>query len=98
MIRLIIEYGHFCWDPEKGAENIKKHGVGFVDATHAFLDPKRILAVDEKHSFREERFYCIGRVGVKVMTVRFTYRKSKIRIFGAGYWRQGRRFYEKENL
>lgn len=32
-----------------------------------------------------------------VATVRFTVRNDKIRIFGAGYWRQGKKIYEKEN-
>jgi hypothetical protein len=31
------------------------------------------------------------------MTVRFTFRDEVIRIFGAGYWRNGRKIYEKEN-
>lgn len=29
------------------------------------------------------------------MTVRFTYRNNKIRIIGAGYWRQGKKVYEE---
>jgi hypothetical protein len=32
-----------------------------------------------------------------VMTVRFTWRGSRIRIFGAGYWRKGKRLYEQQN-
>jgi hypothetical protein len=32
-----------------------------------------------------------------VLTVRFTYRGGVIRIFGAGYWRKGKRIYEQEN-
>jgi hypothetical protein len=32
-----------------------------------------------------------------VMTVRFTWRSGKIRIFGAGYWRKGKAIYEKAN-
>ncbi len=28
---------------------------------------------------------------------RFTYRGGVIRIFGAGYWRKGKRIYEREN-
>ena len=39
----------------------------------------------------EERFYCIGRVGEGIMTVRFKYRGNIIRIYGAGYWRKGRK-------
>ena len=31
------------------------------------------------------------------MTVRFTWRLQKIRIFGAGYWRKGKVIYEKAN-
>ena len=32
-----------------------------------------------------------------MLTVRFTYRTSKIRIIGAGFWRKGKNIYEKEN-
>jgi hypothetical protein len=32
-----------------------------------------------------------------VMTVRFTYRDGRIRIFGAGYWRKGKQVYEQQN-
>ncbi|MDD5422490.1 MAG: BrnT family toxin, partial [Candidatus Omnitrophica bacterium] len=31
----------------------------------------------------------------KIVTVRFTRRGNKIRIIGAGYWRKGRKYYEK---
>ena len=43
-------------------------------------------------------FYCFGRVGGGIMTVRFTYRKKVIRIIGAGFWRKGRKIYEKRKL
>jgi hypothetical protein len=36
-------------------------------------------------------------VGAGVRTVRFTYRENVIRILGAGYWRKGKRIYEREN-
>lgn len=52
---------------------------------------------DINHSTEEERFYCIGRVGDGIMTVRFTYRGHVIRIYGAGYWRRGRNIYEEQN-
>lgn len=38
----------------------------------------------------------IGLVDAEVMIVRFTYRGNIIRIIGAGYWRKGRKIYEKE--
>jgi uncharacterized DUF497 family protein len=34
----------FEWDPAKDAENQRKHGVSFVDAQLAFLDPSRVIA------------------------------------------------------
>jgi uncharacterized DUF497 family protein len=87
----------FEWDPEKDLENQRKHGVSFADAQVAFFDPDRVIAVDESHSEGETRYFCMGQVGEGVLTVRFTYRGGVIRIFGAGYWRKGKRIYEQEN-
>ena len=84
----------FDWDPGKDAENQQKHGVSFSEAKAAFLDPNRLIARDAEHSLDEERFYCFGRVGDRVLTVRFTYRPDVIRIIGAGFWRKGRKIYE----
>ncbi len=89
--------GSFVWDPAKERENVRKHGVDFVTAATAFLDPGRKIYVDSHHSGREERMFCLGKVGEKVLTVRFTYRERRIRIFGAGYWRKGERYYEKND-
>ena len=87
----------FEWDEEKDKENQEKHNVPFSLAQYAFLDPKRIIAEDINHSSEENRFYCIGHVGEGIITVRFTYRGNIIRIFGAGYWRKGRKIYEDKN-
>lgn len=87
----------FEWDAAKDAENRKKHGVSFDEAQYAFADPKRIIAEDLDHSQTEKRFYCFGMVEVGILTVRFTYRGEQIRIFGAGFWREGKAIYEKEN-
>ena len=88
---------HYEWDKEKDTQNRKKHGVSFALAQRAFLDPHRIIAEDAEHSADEDRYYCIGRVGQGIMTVRFTYRKNIIRIYGAGYWRKGKKLYEEQN-
>lgn len=87
----------FEWDNLKNIENQKKHFVSFEDAQYAFFDPKRVIAPDISHSLLEKRFYCFGKVGDGILTVRFTHRKNKIRLIGAGYWRKGRDIYEKEN-
>ena len=86
----------FEWDEEKNKENQKKHGISFDEARKAFEDPDHIILKDIDHSSSEEiRYYCVGKIGNKVCTVRFTYRIRTIRIFGAGYWRKERKIYEK---
>ena len=87
----------FEWDEEKDKENQEKHNVSFSLAQQAFLDPQRVIVEDISHSTREDRFYCIGRVNDGIITVRFTYRENIIRIYGAGYWRKGRKIYEEQN-
>lgn len=86
--------GSFARDMDKEQANIKKHGVDFMTAALAFKDEERKIYADSLHSEKEERYFCLGRVGKKVLTVRFTYREDKIRIIGAGYWRQGEKYYE----
>ena len=85
----------FEWDEAKDWINREKHAVSFFAAQRAFLDPHRVIAEDLEHSDKEKRYYCFGKVDEGIMTVRFTYRAGKIRIFGAGYWRKGRRIYDK---
>ena len=87
----------FEWDENKNEHNKKKHNISFEGAQYAFSDINRIIAKDLEHSKSEERYYCFGKIGVNIITVRFTYRNNKIRIIGAGYWRKGKQIYEKEN-
>ena len=87
----------FEWDAKKDAENRLKHGVSFELAQYAFADPHHVVAQDLVHSKGEARFYCFGRVGEGILTVRFTYRVDVIRILGAGYWRKGKKAYETQN-
>lgn len=87
----------FEWDDEKDEENQAKHGVSFAAAQRAFLDPKRVIAQDVSHSAAEARYYCMGKVEGGILTVRFTFRRNVIRIFGAGYWRRGEKIYEAKN-
>jgi uncharacterized DUF497 family protein len=87
----------FEWDASKDKLNQDKHGVSFEFAQYAFADPNRVIAEDLSHSQKEKRFYCFGKVGDGIITVRFTFRGNVIRIIGAGYWRKGRKLYENEN-
>ena len=92
-----MKRARFEWDEAKDRENQRKHGVSFTMAQLAFLDHKRVIAEDTLHSTREKRYYCIGKIGEGILTVRFTVRRGVIRIFGAGYWRKGKQIYEEQN-
>ena len=87
----------FEWDEEKNLLNFKKHGYTFEEALKVFKDPNQLTLYDEKHSWDEARYFCIGNVNGVILTVRFTVRNKKIRIFGAGRWRKGESIYEKRN-
>ena len=87
----------FVWDAAKETTNRHRHGVAFSEAVAAFDDPARIILPDVKHSMGEPRFYCIGQVDGRVITVRFTLRGESIRIIGAAHWRYFRKLYENQN-
>ncbi len=89
---------NFAWDLAKEALNIQKHGVDFTTATRAFLDPQRKILLDRKHSQFETRYYCIAKIGERIINVRFVHRNGKIRILGAGFWRKGIKYYEEEKI
>jgi len=91
-----IRFGSFIWNAYKELDNIAKHGVDFERACQAFWDPQRIVIFDSRHSRTEERFFCIGKVDDRVLTVRFLYHKELVRIIGAAEWRKWRRFYERK--
>jgi hypothetical protein len=69
----------------------------FHRSDNRVLRPETLISADEGHSAGETRLFCIGRTARGILMVRFTYRGDTIRIIGAGYWRKGRRLYEKEN-
>ncbi len=89
---------YFEWNEQKNELNIRKHHVNFKDAQKAFLDANRLILEDLEHSSNnEKRYFCIGKCQEHILTVRFTIRKNTIRIFGAGYWRKGKKIYEQKN-
>ena len=49
--------GEFEWDEDKEATNERKHGVTFVEATRAFLDPFAFEFPDRSHA---ERWILLG--------------------------------------
>jgi uncharacterized protein len=88
----------FEWDDGKNTLNITKHGLSFYDAQDAFFDKERVILNDPTHSSVEKRYFCIGKTSTGgIATVRFTKRNGLIRIIGAGYWRKGKKIYDRQN-
>ena len=72
----------FEWDEEKAKANLKKHRVGFDEATTVFTDPFSITNHDPDHSASEHRYIDIGSSDKgRVLVVVYTERGSTIRIF-----------------
>jgi uncharacterized DUF497 family protein len=93
----MADNSNFEWDENKNIQNKKKHGLSFYEAQYAFSDKNRVILEDLSHGQDEKRYYCIGKVGEGIITVRFTYRNLKIRIIGAVFWRKGKKIYERQN-
>jgi uncharacterized DUF497 family protein len=74
----------FEWDPNKAAQNIRKHGVSFEEAATAFGDPLSITIFDPLHSIDEDRFVLIGMSNRnRLLVVVHTDRNDRIRIISA---------------
>ncbi len=86
----------FSWDPAKERANVARHCVDFTTAQRAFSDSRALVLLDSAHSSsRELRWWLLGRVDDRVLLVRYTHRPGGvIRLIGAGFWREGRNYYE----
>ena len=71
----------FEWDEEKAKTNLKKHGIGFEEATTVFIDPFSIAIPDPDHSVDERRYIEIGNSDKgRALVVVYTERSSNIRV------------------
>ena len=88
----------FEWDPNKDAENRKKHGLSFDEASTVFGDPLALTIEDPDHSLDEVRFLTIGiSKSQALIVVAHTEREGVIRIISAREpSRQERKQYESE--
>jgi hypothetical protein len=73
----------FEWDNAKAAENYRKHGVTFEQATYAFRDPFGVEWIDEREDYGEERVVLLGMSGGQILSVVYTERNERNRIISA---------------
>ena len=50
----------FEWNPHKARRNLRKHGIGFDEASTVFADTLSISIPDPSHSEDEERWVTMG--------------------------------------
>ena len=86
------------WDPQKSAENDRKHGIRFSDVEPVFYVPAAIT-VEDKFSDSEQRFVTIGRDGFdRVLVVVYTFEEDEVRLISARKASPGEiKDYEKGN-
>jgi len=72
----------FEWDPDKAANNLRKHGVRFAEAATVFEDDSMLTMPDDQPD--EERFVALG-IGStgRILVVVYTTRADRIRIISA---------------
>ena len=73
---------NFEWDPAKAAENLRKHGIDFADATGVLFDEHSLTILDE--GAHEERFVTIGADTLnRILVVVYTFRGETVRMISA---------------
>jgi len=89
----------FEWDPNKAAQNLRKHSVTFEEAATVFRDDLSITVPDPDHSMEEERFITVGLSSQnRLLMVAHTERGDLIRIISARELTpRERRQYEEAN-
>ena len=74
----------FEWDADKASGNLKKHCVGFPEASTVFGDPLEITIPDLEHSEGETRFLSLGlSAEARLLVVAYTEREGTTRIIHA---------------
>jgi len=69
----------FEWNGKKATLNLRKHGVGFEEASTVFNDPLALIFDDEVHSDREHREIIIGHTASdRLVLVCFTEREENV--------------------
>ena len=80
-IHMTIE---FEWDFNKAANNERKHGVSFEEASTCFYDQCQVAFYDPEHSEDEDREILFGQSErQRLLVVSYTLRNEVIRIISA---------------
>ena len=67
----------FEWDEAKARINLEKHSVSFLTAAAIFSN-ERLERIDDREEYGELRWIALGRVGIEVYCVVFTWRGENL--------------------
>jgi hypothetical protein len=73
----------FEWDEEKNNACLRKRGFNFGFAARIFFDPERVVELDNRRSYGEDRYRVTGRIDGRLYLVVYTPRLSTLRIISA---------------
>ena len=74
----------FTWDKANAEKNWLKHSVTPSECEQIFFNTPLIVADDEKHSQKEDRYYTLGKTEKnRWLFIVFTIRKNHIRVISA---------------
>ncbi|HXN85527.1 MAG TPA: BrnT family toxin [Candidatus Binataceae bacterium] len=73
----------FEWDPEKAAENLRRHHIDFDQAALVFDDPHALETFDDTQDYGEDRFARVGLSEGTILMVVYTEREGRVRIISA---------------
>jgi len=74
----------FEWDSGNLEKNWLKHGVSPLECEEIFFNQPLIVAPDDRHSQKEQRFFILGRTEAgRYLFVVFTLPRRKIRVISA---------------
>lgn len=74
----------FEWDPKKETKNLRKHGIGFDEASTVFGGPLNLLMPDPDHSVGEGRCVVLGMSSQgRLLVVAFAERDDRTRLISA---------------
>ncbi|MBW7851038.1 MAG: BrnT family toxin [Rhodospirillales bacterium] len=73
----------FEWDEAKSEACYAERGFDFAYAIQVFLDPDRLVDVDDRFEYGEVRHRVLGRIEGRVFVVVYTVRGHRFRIISA---------------
>jgi uncharacterized DUF497 family protein len=73
----------FEWDETKSDACFTERGFDFAYVAQAFFDPDRLVEIDDRYDYGEERYRLMGRIQGRLFVVVYTLQNGVIRIISA---------------